>query len=145
MKAAIVFASVHKYNTYKVVEEISNKENVDLIDSLFSMKTDLKEYDLVGIASGIYYGRFHKLLLRYISKYLPDGKDVFLLCTCGGKPSYKAIEKILKKKNCTIKGTYYCKGYDTFGPFKLFGGIAKGHPDEKDLAGAVEFYREMVK
>ena len=25
------------------------------------------------------------------------------------------------------------KGYDTFGPFKLVGGIAKNHPDEKDL------------
>ncbi|HAP20133.1 MAG TPA: flavodoxin, partial [Lachnospiraceae bacterium] len=32
-----------------------------------------------------------------------------------------------------------CKGYDTFGPFKLVGGIAKGHPDGNDLKAAVSF------
>ena len=29
--------------------------------------------------------------------------------------------------------------HDTFGPFKLVGGIAKGHPDEEDIKNAVEF------
>ena len=40
-------------------------------------------------------------------------------------------------------GTFGCKGYDTFGPFRLVGGIAKGHPDEQDLNNARAFYREM--
>ena len=44
-----------------------------------------------------------------------------------------------------MKGKYSCKGYDTFGPFKLIGGIAKGHPNEKDLAGAVEFYQNILQ
>ena len=31
--------------------------------------------------------------------------------------------------------------YDTFGPFKLVGGIAKGHPDDEDIKNAVEFVK----
>ena len=31
-----------------------------------------------------------------------------------------------------------CKGYDTFGPFKLVGGIAKDHPNEEDMKNAVD-------
>ena len=34
-------------------------------------------------------------------------------------------------------------GFDTFGPFKLVGGIAKGHPDEDEIRGAVEFYEGL--
>jgi multimeric flavodoxin WrbA len=34
-------------------------------------------------------------------------------------------------------------GYDTFGPFKLIGGLAKGHPDDKDLENAVAFFRGL--
>ena len=30
-----------------------------------------------------------------------------------------------------------------FGSFKLVGGIAKGHPNEKDLAAAMEFYQSL--
>ena len=33
--------------------------------------------------------------------------------------------------------------YDTFGPFKLVGGIAKGHPDDKDIQNAVEFVKDL--
>ena len=45
----------------------------------------------------------------------------------------------MKEKKTDIIGKFGCKGYDTFGPFKLVGGIAKGHPDEKDLEAAVSF------
>ena len=37
----------------------------------------------------------------------------------------------------------YTHLYDTFGPFKLVGGIAKGHPDDKDIQNAVEFVKNL--
>jgi flavodoxin len=40
-------------------------------------------------------------------------------------------------------GRFSCKGYDTFGPFKLVGGLAKGHPDDKDLKDAVSFFKGL--
>ena len=34
-------------------------------------------------------------------------------------------------------------GYDTFGPFKLIGGMAKGHPDADDLQRARAFIQAL--
>ena len=39
-------------------------------------------------------------------------------------------------KHDNIVGRFSCKGFDTFGPFKLIGGVSKGHLDEKDIAAA---------
>ena len=49
----------------------------------------------------------------------------------------------MDKKHSTVIGKFGCKGYDTFGPFKLLGGIAKWHPDEKDIKNAVEFVKGL--
>mgnify|MGYP004551462431 CR=1 FL=1 len=37
------------------------------------------------------------------------------------------------------------KGYDTFGSFKLIGGVAKGHPNDKELGAAVDFFENLLK
>ena len=52
---------------------------------------------------------------------------------------FSKFHQILDKKHSKVIGKFGCKGYDTFGPFKLVGGIAKGHPDEEDIKNAVEF------
>ena len=48
-------------------------------------------------------------------------------------------------KHDNIVGRFSCKGFDTFGPFKLIGGVSKAHPDDKDLAEAVEFYNGLTE
>ena len=58
--------------------------------------------------------------------------------------AYQSIEEIINSKNSTVIGKFSCKGYDTYGPFKLVGGIAKGHPNEKDLNSAIEFYKKCL-
>ena len=71
-------------------------------------------------------------------------KKIFLICTYGGSANYKSIEQILEKKHSEVIGEFGCKGYDTFGPFKQVGGIAKGHPDEEDIKNAVEFVKGLI-
>ena len=46
-------------------------------------------------------------------------------------------------KQCELLDEYICLGFDTFGPFKLVGGLAKGHPTEEEIQGAVEFYQRL--
>ena len=58
---------------------------------------DLNDYDIIGFASGIYYSKFHKSILKFIEKNLADDKKVFLICTYGGSANYKSIEQILDK------------------------------------------------
>ena len=40
-------------------------------------------------------------------------------------------------------GEYGCLGFNTYGPFKLIGGLAKGHPTKEELEGAVRFYQSL--
>lgn len=106
---------------------------------------DLKDYDVIGFASGIYYSKFHQSVLNFASVNMPEYKNTFFICTYGGKPSYDSILQAVQEKAVHILGTYGCKGYDTFGPFKLIGGVAKGHPTQEEVEKAVDFYQEVMK
>lgn len=68
---------------------------------------------------------------------------VFFIATAGNpiEHNFKSIAEVVKEKNCKEVGRFQCKGFDTFGPFKIIGGLQKGHPDEEDLKAAVEFYK----
>lgn len=143
MRKAIVYTSVHHGNTEKLVKRIAEECQVDLIDAIKQMNADLNDYDMIGFASGIYYSKFHKSILKFIEKNLAADKKVFLICTYGGSANFKSIEQILNKKHASVVGKFGCKGYDTFGPFKLVGGIAKGHPDEEDMKNAVDFVKGL--
>lgn len=145
MKYAIVYYSRHHGNTKKLLDAIAAREEVTLIDAAVESGADLGEFDCIGFASGIYFAAFARQLLAFAQEHLPGGKDVFFLNTCGFESGvyFDAIRKITRAKGCRELGAYQCLGYDTFGPFKLVGGIAKGHPDEADIAGAVEFFRRI--
>ena len=143
MRTAIVYTSVHHGNTEKLVKKIAEECQVDLIDAVKQIDIDLSGYDMIGFASGVYYSKFHQSILKFTEKNLPNDKKVFLICTYGGSANYKSIEQILDKKLSKVIGKFGCKGYDTFGPFKLVGGIAKGHPDEEDIKNAVAFVKGL--
>ena len=48
-----------------------------------------------------------------------------------------------REKGCPVLGEFGCRGYNTFGPFKLMGGMAKGHPDAEELEQARRFYQSL--
>src|SRR5699024_11972934 len=58
--------------------------------------------------------------------------------SCGAKGAAytAAMEKAVREKGGRIVGAYGCLGYDTFGPFKWIGGIAKGHPTQEECREA---------
>lgn len=144
MQTAIVYYSKHHGNTKKLLDAIAQQWDVALIDAAGNPNPDLSEYDLIGFASGIYFGRFHKSVLKAAGN-LPEGKKVFIICTYGAKkPRTASIEHVLRSRQARLLGTYGCRGFDTFGPFKLVGGIAKGHPNENDIAGAVKFFAGLL-
>lgn len=145
MKTAIVYYSKHHGNTKKLIDAIAAENDITAIDATEVKSADLSGFDAVGFASGIYYSKFHKSVLEFAEKNLPEGKNVFFLYTYGAeKKGYtNAITEAVKKHNANILGEYGCFGFNTFGPFKLIGGIAKGHPDNTDLQKAVAFYAAL--
>ena len=145
MATAIVYYSKHHGNTKKLLDAISAENEVTLIDVTEQPSADLTGYDRVGFASGIYYNNFAKQLLAFAQEHLPENKEVFYLFTHGAPKGVflTAIRKIAEQKHCREVGSYHCLGYDTFGPFKLIGGIAKGHPTEEEIKAAADFYRKL--
>ncbi len=147
MKTAICYYSRHHGNTRKVLEAMAQEGEVDLIDVTTRQAVRLEDYDYIGFASGIYGFDFQKSVAAFARHYLPQGKPVFFVYTYGGAKGNgaKAVAEIAKEKHCPVLGEFSCKGYDTFGPFKLIGGIAKGHPNERDLENARKFFQKIQK
>ena len=148
MKTAIVYYSKHHGNTKKLLDAIAEADAaVTLLDVTEDPGTDLASFDRIGFASGIYYGSFAKKIIAYADENLPEGKDVFYIYTHGAPKGgfLKSIRDIAEKKHCREIGSYHCLGYDTFVLFKVVGGIAKGHPTEEEITGAVEFYKQLKR
>ena len=111
------------------------------------------DFDLSRIAKAITKAfeaekcEFHPTVIDYAERYLPQGKEVFFVATHGSKSCpdkyFSAISGVASAKGCTVLGRFACRGYDTFGPFKLIGGMAKGHPDADDLQRARAFIQAL--
>lgn len=146
MKTLICYDSHHHGNTKKVAEAMAGEGNVDLVDVSALSTVSVEEYDCIGLASGIYGFSVHQDLVA-LARQLPQGKPLFFVYTYGLTPGTgaKALYQIAKEKGCPVLGEFSCRGYDTFGPFQLVGGISKGHPDEQDLEQARGFFRGLLE
>ena len=146
-KVAIIYCSVHHKNTEKLIQAIFKKyPDVLLVDAAKAVLINLESYKLIGVASGIFYGKMHKSLLNFLENNLPAHKKAFIMYTSGAEnENYgKEAESIIREKDCTYLGKYSCRGYDTFSPFKLIGGIQKNHPTEAEIEGAVKFFENLI-
>lgn len=146
MKTVICYYSCHHGNTRKVVEAMAEEGGAALVDLSTQPEAALEEYDLIGFASGIYGFSLHPKVVQFARERLPRGKRVFCVCTYGGAKGMgaKEIIRIAQEKGCAMLGEFACRGYNTFGPFGLFGGTGKGKPDEDDLQRARAFIRSIV-
>ena len=146
MKTAICYYSEHHGNTKLLLDAIQKQDpEVVLIDCTKKHEVDLLGYDRIGFASGIYYGSFAKPLLSFAQINLPNKKEVFFIFTCGSMSSSytNRLREIAEAKEAKILGEYGCFGFDTFGPFKLVGGIKKGHPTNEEIESAISYYMAL--
>ncbi len=97
MRAIIIYASTHHGNTKKVVEQMAKYLSADLIDILQNEKPDISSYDIVGLASGVYFHSFHEKIKVFVnSNCFQKEQKVFLVATCGVQ--YIDYTKNLKRK-----------------------------------------------
>ena len=146
-KAAIIYASTHHGSTRKLVEAIADKYEVVQIDATNCQQTDLSGYDLIGFASGIDFGRFYDSVEQFLKKNLPENKRIFFLYTCA-KVSNRftdSIKAAATQKGAVVLGEYGCKGFNTYGPWKVIGGMNKGHPSADETSKAVHFYESLIE
>ncbi len=146
MKTIIIYSSWHHNNTEKIAEAMADVLKAKAVKTKDADISELAEYDLLGFGSGIYAMRADKKLIELINKIPLDWqKNAFVFTTSGmGTDFSKSLEKLLIKRRITVIGRFDCKGFETWGPFKLKGGINKGKPDETDILNAKAFARELL-
>ena len=49
------------------------------------------------------------------------------------------------KRNAVLMGESGCRGYNTYGVWKVIGGINEHHPSKKELDSAVKFYESLIR
>ena len=146
MRILLIYTSIHHDNTKKIAQMMAKTVEAELFEANEKDNFCIEQYDLIGFGSGIYFGKHHKRLFQIIEHAPVMGKDVFVFSTSGtGKSkSNKHLIELLSTKGANVKANFSCKGYDTYSVFKLIGGIAKGHPNNKDIEDANDFIRRLV-
>lgn len=148
MRTIILYASRHHGNTKKLVDAIVEAHpEIDTLDVKSLGKNeypDLHEYHLIGVATGIYYSEIDKDMARVLTNVLQPQDKVFGLMTYGGKNKWygKDIDGICRMRQAIFMGVYGCPGFDTWGPFKLAGGVQKGHPTAEEIKGRRRLLRQ---
>lgn len=146
-KTVIIYASTHHGNTYKLVEAISARYEITMIDANKVQTADLSEYELIGFASGIDFGKFYDVVEQFLKTNLPKNKAVFFMYTCAraDKDFTYVMRTEALKRNAVLLGEYGCRGYNTYGVWKAIGGMNKHHPSKKELDDAVKFYESLIR
>ena len=123
--------------------EVSDAQ-VCTIDKMNTVNMD--DYEIIGFGSGIAFGKHYDKLLNVVGQLQLKEKNVFVFSTSGtGNKKYNsALIELLKNAEASVVDDFTCKGYDTYGPFKIIGGVSKGHPDDDDIAAAKQFIQRIV-
>ncbi len=84
MKTLIIYESKHHGNTFKLVDAIEEEWGCDLCNiadkNVDKELFNFEEYDLIGIASGVAFGRLYRKIEKFVeSDKFPSNKSVFLL------------------------------------------------------------------
>ncbi|MGO9382591.1 MAG: flavodoxin family protein [Mycobacterium sp.] len=154
MKPLIVCVSKSHGNTRRVADRMAEVLGGEVVEPESVDPETLRQYDLVGFGSGIYYMAVDARLRDLIRRLeRVDGVRAFSFYTSGAREvpllDYnKPVRKQLESKGFEVLGSFSCRGFDTVGPFGFVGGINRGRPNDHDLDRAAAFaarIRERVE
>lgn len=72
---------------------------------------------------------------------------MFFLYTCAdnSRDFAASLRAVAAERGTEDLGTYACKGFNTYGPWKLVGGMNKKHPTADEILGAVDFFAVLER
>ncbi|MFW6449543.1 MAG: flavodoxin family protein [Nanoarchaeota archaeon] len=155
-RVLLVCQSIHHGNTIKIAKAIAEVLNAEIITPSEINSVNLGKYSLIGMGSGIYWGKHHQSILKLADK-MPTlkNKRIFIFSTSGISNAFNLFLNITnlafhfhtslrrKLKDAVIVGEFNCKGFDTYGILKFSGGVSKGRPNEMDLKRAKSFAENL--
>ncbi|MFD7292280.1 flavodoxin family protein [Streptomyces sp. NPDC059897] len=144
MKAVIVCHSVSHGNTRRVADAMAEVLDAKVLGPDEADPAELAEADLVGFGSGVFYAKPHPRLTEF-ARALPAGQGRAFVFATSGLPETpltrfaRPLVRLLESKGFHVDGSFTCRAFDTWAPFKVAGGINKHRPNDADLAAAREF------
>jgi len=150
----VAYTSVCHGNTLKVAEALAARLDATAVDASSLSAEAVRDASLIGFGSGIFFGKHHQALLTCAAKCRSsNGTRSFIFSTAGfpyktarvaGIDFHKELRRLLTGNGFEVAGEFSCPGYDTYGPFRIVGGIAKGHPNAPDLERARAFALQLI-
>ena len=145
MRPIVVCVSVSHGNTAKVAEMMAQELGAQVVEPESNV-AQLGPRDLLGVGSGVFGMAFHPHLRRLVENR-PEAK-AFVFWTSGMRKlpfsSYsRGLSSRLAAKGYEVVSSFSGRGWDTWWPLRLVGGINKGRPNEADLAKARTFARKL--
>ncbi len=147
MKTLIVYYSAYKKNTEKIAECMAEQFGGDLVHTKDYNENDINNYDIVGFGSGVYNQKMHPSIFKAIEKSNLKNKKTFVFSTSavGIKKYNNDAIKLLLDKSAKVVGSFSCRGFFTTKFLDIFGGTAKGHPNNVDFQNAEKFAGSIIK
>lgn len=150
-RCLLVVESVHHGNTATVARAMAGVLGADVIPPAEVSAERLAGHDVVGFGSGVYYGGLHRSLLDAVRR-LPvvpaAGRQAFVFSTSGLPflaPMWHApLARELRRRGFRTVEGFACRGFDTWGPLWLAGGLNRRHPDDRDLRRARDFAARIL-
>jgi len=147
----LVFKSVHHQNTARVAQAMAEVLGAACLAPADCPSERLASCRLLGIGSGVYYGQVHHELWRWV-RDLPESFQpkpaVFIFSTSGlpilARFWHRPLRVALTQKGFDVLDEFTCRGFDTWGPLWLAGGLNRRHPDAEDLQRARDFAQQMA-
>jgi len=145
MKSLIICSSTHHGSTRKIADVMGNVLEARVKEPKDVDIAKLKDYDLIGFGSGIYVGKHHKTIFGLVDR-MPSSmnKRCFIFSTSGSgrkdiQKNHRKLREKLIERGFRVVEEFSCRGFSSFGPLKLIGGMNKDRPDEYDLKRAEKF------
>ncbi len=151
LKATIVCSNKYKGNTMKIALAMASVLDAEVVEPKDAEVSAVVESDLAGFGSGIFFGKHEESLLAFVDTLPNLEKNVFVFSTRGRNSFFEATYHKLLKEKLTQKGykvigEYSCRGFtDYYKIFKIFGGVNKVHPTEKEIEKAKAFALRLKK
>ena len=150
----VAYTSVQHGNTRRVAEALAETLGATAVDASSLTPEVVHAASLIGFGSGIFFGRHHEALLTCAGKCRNRNRaKSFIFSTAGfpytlarvaGIDFHKELRRLLTGNGFEVAGEFSCRGYDTYGPFGIIGGIARGHPNAADLERARAFALQFL-
>jgi flavodoxin len=149
MRIAIVHVSIHHKNTERIAEAMAGAIGAELLTISQARELEFPGWDVLGLGSGIFFGKHHRQLLEFAEQSREIPNECFVFSSAGIRFLYplwhRPLVRVLQKRGCRILGQFCSPGWDTVGPLQYLGGIHRGRPNAKDLERAARFAKSMIQ